>query len=158
MEAYQDFAEVYDELMDNTPYGVWAQRLDELIRKYGVSKPERDAEGILDSERNLVVDMGCGTGTLTEIMYEKGYDMIGVDSSESMLNVAMGKKERSGAQILYLLQDMRDLELYSTVGTIFCVCDSLNYLLEEDELLDVFTVVNKYLFPGGVFIFDFNTV
>lgn len=158
VEAYQDFAEVYDELMDNTPYGVWAQRLDELIRKYGVSKPERDAEGILDSERNLVVDMGCGTGTLTEIMYEKGYDMIGVDSSESMLNVAMGKKERSGAQILYLLQDMRDLELYSTVGTIFCVCDSLNYLLEEDELLDVFTVVNKYLFPGGVFIFDFNTV
>lgn len=158
MEMYQDFAKVYDKFMDNTPYEQWAERLDSLIRQYGVSRPERDAEGILDSERNLVVDLGCGTGTLTELMYRKGYDMIGVDLSEAMLNLAMAKKEESGSEILYLQQDMRRLELYSTVGTVFSLCDSLNYILEEEELSEVFSLVNNYLFPGGLFIFDFNTV
>lgn len=157
MEAYHDFAGVYDELMDNTPYELWGERLDALIGKYGVSAPERDSEDILDSEKNLVVDLGCGTGTLTELMYQKGYDMIGVDVSESMLNIAMEKKEKNGSEILYLLQDMRELELYSTVGTVFSVCDSLNYILEEEEILAVFSLVNNYLFPGGIFIFDFNT-
>ncbi len=156
-EQYGDFADVYDELMDNVPYRQWAERLDVLIRRYGVSKPERDADDLLDSERNLVVDLGCGTGTLTELLYQKGYDMIGVDSSESMLNMAMNKRERCGAEILYLQQDMRELELYSTVGTVYSVCDSLNYILEEEELLEVFTLVNNYLFPGGIFLFDFNT-
>lgn len=154
---YQDFAEVYDELMDDTPYEGWGERLDGLIRKYGISKPELDVEDMLASERNLVVDLGCGTGTLTELMYQKGYDMIGVDVSEPMLNIAMKKKAESGAEILYLLQDMRELELYSTVGTVFSVCDSLNYILEDDELLEVFSLVNNYLYPGGIFIFDFNT-
>ena len=178
MEAYGDFAGVYDEFMDNTPYEEWAERLDDLIKKYGISgkrnegcrreaevatvsdnagSPERQQEELLASERNLVLDLGCGTGTLTELMYNKGYDMIGVDLSESMLNIAMEKREKSGAEILYLLQDMRELELYSTVGSVFSVCDSLNYILEEDELLEVFSLVNNYLYPGGVFIFDFNT-
>jgi SAM-dependent methyltransferase len=156
-EQYSDFASVYDTFMDETPYEKWCGRLDEMIRKYGVSAPERDAENALDSEKNLVVDLGCGTGTLTELMYRKGYDMIGVDSSESMLNIAMQKKEKSGSEILYLLQDMRELELYSTVGTVYSVCDSLNYILEEEELVQVFSLVNNYLFPGGVFLFDFNT-
>ena len=157
MDIYQDFAGVYDRFMDEVPYEQWGERIDGLIRKYGVSKPERNAEGLLESERNLVVDLGCGTGTLTELMYAKGYDMIGVDVSECMLNVAMEKKERSGSEILYLQQDMRDLELYSTVGTVISVCDSVNYILEEEELLDVFSLVENYLYPGGVFIFDFNT-
>lgn len=156
-EIYTDFARVYDELMDNTPYEEWGNRLDELIRKYGVSAPERDAENLLDSEKNLVVDLGCGTGTLAELLYEKGYDMIGVDASESMLNIAMDKKAERGSEILYLQQDMRELELYSTVGTVYSVCDSLNYILEEEELKTVFSLVNNYLFPGGIFIFDFNT-
>ncbi len=158
MNAYGDFAGVYDELMDNVPYEQWADRLDSLIHKYGVSLPERGEEDALAAERNLVVDLGCGTGTLTELMYARGYDMIGVDSSEEMLGIAMEKKAGSGSEILYLLQDMRELELYSTVGTVFSVCDSLNYILEEEELLEVFSLVNNYLFPGGVFIFDFNTV
>lgn len=157
MEMYRDFAAVYDTFMDNTPYELWGERLDGLIRKYGVSRPERDAEDVMDSERNLVVDLGCGTGTLTELMYRKGYDMIGVDRSESMLNAAMEKKDRSGSEILYLQQDMRELDLYSTVGTVFSVCDSLNYILEEEELLTVFSLVENYLFPGGLLIFDFNT-
>lgn len=157
MEAYQDFASVYDEFMDETPYEEWSERIDKLIKKHGVSKPERDAGDLLASEKNLVVDLGCGTGTLTELLYEKGYDMIGVDISEAMLNIAMEKREKSGAQILYLLQDMCELELYSTVGTVVSVCDSINYLLEEGELLETFSLVNNYLYPGGIFIFDFNT-
>ena len=166
MEAYGDFAKVYDEFMDNTPYEEWAERLDSLISQYGISGKRDDViqqsgeskqDLLLESERNLVLDLGCGTGTLTELMYDRGYDMIGVDLSESMLNIAMEKREESGAEILYLLQDMRELELYSTVGCVFSVCDSLNYILEEDELLDVFSLVNNYLFPGGIFIFDFNT-
>ena len=158
-ESYSDFAEVYDEFMDNTPYEEWCGTLESLIEKYGVSKPVRceKPEDALSSERNLVLDLGCGTGTLTELMYQRGYDMIGVDNSPSMLNIAMKKKEKSGSEILYLLQDMRELELYSTVGTVFSVCDSLNYILEKDELTDIFKLVNNYLYPGGLFIFDFNT-
>ena len=125
-EIYTDFARVYDELMDNTPYEMWCNRLDQLIASYGVSRPTRDAEGILDSERNLVVDLGCGTGTLTELLYQKGYDCIGVDNSEEMLGIAMEKKVESGSEILYLHQDMRELDLYSTVGTVISVCDSVN--------------------------------
>ncbi len=157
MSAYQDFAYVYDEFMDATPYGEWCELLVELIEKYGVSKPERNAEDVLDSERNLVLDLGCGTGTLTELLYQKGYDMIGVDNSEAMLDIAMEKRAESGSEILYLLQDMRELELYSTVGTVVSVCDSVNYILEEEELAQVFRLVNNYLYPGGIFIFDFNT-
>ena len=148
---------MYDELMDATPYEEWCERICGLIEQYGVSKPERDAEDALASERNLVLDLGCGTGTLTELLYRKGYDCIGVDNSESMLAVAMEKKAALGSSVLYLLQDMRELELYSTVGTVVSVCDSVNYILEEKELLQVFSLVNNYLFPGGIFIFDFNT-
>lgn len=156
-EQYSDFASVYDRFMDDTPYDWWCDFIAAKIEKYGVSRPERDTEGLLDSERNLVVDLGCGTGTLTELLYGKGYDCIGIDSSEAMLGVAMDKKEKSGSEILYLMQDMRDLELYSTVGTMVSVCDSVNYILEEEELLSVFSLVNNYLYPGGIFIFDFNT-
>ncbi len=158
MEAYSDFAYVYDEFMDNTPYEKWCEYLCESIRKYGVSRPDREAKDILESEKNLVVDLGCGTGTLTQMLYEAGYDMIGVDNSEEMLSVAMEKRDLAGSEILYLLQDMRELELYSTVGTVISVCDSINYILEEEELLEVFKLVNNYLYPGGLFIFDFNTV
>lgn len=105
-----------------------------------------------------MLDLGCGTGTLTELLYQKGYDMIGVDNSEDMLRIAQEKKMVFGDRILYLLQDMRKLELYSTVGTVISVCDSLNYLLEEEELVETFRLVNNYLFPKGIFLFDFNTV
>ncbi len=190
MESYREFAYVYDELMDNTPYELWCERIENLIGKYGVTSPAREETGemqeheeaaaaareasvvngqpdvdqklsdeaLLSTERNLVVDLGCGTGTLTQMMYQKGYDMIGIDNSEEMLSVAMSKREQTGDEILYLLQDMRELELYSTVGTMISVCDSLNYILEEDELLGIFRLVNNYLYPGGIFIFDFNTV
>ena len=175
MEAYTDFASVYDTFMDETPYEEWAEFLHSLIKEYGISKPlehaeqertktreaensEESSEAALYSEKNLVLDLGCGTGTLTELMYRKGYDMIGVDFSQEMLNIALDKKEKSGSNILYLCQDMRELDLYSTIGTVISACDSVNYLLEEDEVIETFRLVNSYLYPGGVFIFDFNTV
>lgn len=154
---YEDFASVYDELMDETPYEQWCENIVGFMERYGVSKPERDAGDVLESERNLVLDLGCGTGTLTELLYQKGYDMIGVDSSDSMLGIAAAKKEETGSDILYLCQDMRELSLYSTVGTVISVCDCVNYILEEEELVQVFSLVNNYLYPGGIFIFDFNT-
>lgn len=170
MEAYTGFAEVYDIFMDETPYGEWADFLSELIEKYGISKPFREKrkkdgretesalEEALETEKNLVVDLGCGTGTLTELLYDRGYDMIGIDYSEEMLQAAMAKKQQSKNGILYLCQDMRELDLYSTVGTVISVCDSINYLLEDEEIEDTFQLVNNYLYPGGLFIFDFNTV
>lgn len=156
-ESYSDFADVYDELMDATPYGEWRDRIIGYIEKYGVSRPERDAQDVLESERNLVLDLGCGTGTLTEMLYAAGYDMVGVDNSDAMLQKAMDKKMETGSEILYLCQDMRGLALYSTVGTVISVCDSINYILEPEELLEVFSLVNNYLYPEGIFIFDFNT-
>lgn len=165
MEAYTDFAQVYDELMDDTPYEEWCEFLIDLFRKYGVDdiskekgKKEGEMDGNLSQERNSVLDLGCGTGTLTELLARKGYDMIGVDNAQEMLQIAMEKRERSGLDILYLLQDMREFELYGTVGAVISVCDSLNYLLEEDDILQTFRLVNNYLYPQGIFIFDFNTV
>ena len=164
MEAYTDFAEVYDTFMGDVPYEEWADFLASLIEAYGVSRPVREPgevqeleeapesgevqaleealesgyiqeleevpeseyiqeleevqeepgvteEDALISERNLVLDLGCGTGTITELLYEKGYDMIGVDSSEEMLQIALDKKFETGSDILYLCQDMRELDL-----------------------------------------------
>ena len=95
---------------------------------------------------------------MTEELASYGYDMIGVDNSEEMLEIAMNKKEKSGHDILYLLQDMRQFELYGTVKAIVSVCDCINYIIEEDELEQIFRLVNNYLDPGGIFIFDLNTV
>ena len=185
MEAYTDFAEVYDELMDDTPYEEWCGFLMEVFRRYGVDDVSKDApergtcaksgkvmpesedctinDGSvtyvnLQQERNTVLDLGCGTGTLTELLARKGFDMIGVDNAEEMLRIAMEKRERLGLDILYLLQDMRELELYGTVGAVVSVCDSLNYLLEEEDIVQTFSRVNDYLYPQGIFVFDFNTV
>lgn len=83
--------------------------------------------------------------------------MIGVDNSEDMLELAMEKRLKSGHDILYLLQNMQEFELYGTVGAIVSVCDSVNYMVEEEELLEVFRLANNYLDPEGIFLFDFNT-
>ena len=103
------------------------------------------------------MDLGCGTGSLTEILATKGYDMIGADGSAEMLEIAMEKKAQSGHDILYLLQDMREFELYGTVRAVVSVCDCVNYITDEKELEQVFRLVNNYLDPEGIFIFDFNT-
>ncbi len=162
MTAYSDFADVYDIFMEDTPYEAWADYIAELIAEYGVSKPyaegtsASDAEA-LDQERNLVVELGCGTGSFTEELAARGYDMVGIDNSWEMLDVAREKQIESGLQILYLEQDMRELDLYCTAGTIVSVCDSINYVTDEQELEKTFRLVNNFLFPGGLFLFDFNT-
>ena len=142
---YEDFALVYDRFMDETPYEEWCQFV------VGRLKQDQITDGIL-------LDLGCGTGSMTELLAKQGYDMIGVDLSDSMLDIAMEKRAQSGHNILYLQQDMREFELYGTVRAVICLCDSLNYLLEEDDLLTTFKLVNNYLDPNGLFIFDFNTV
>lgn len=145
MEAYTSFAYVYDTFMDNVPYGEWARHIREKLCEHGVTD-------------GTVLDLGCGTGTMTERLAGYGYDMIGVDNSEEMLELAMEKKTESGYDILYLLQDMRGFELYGTVRAVVSVCDSVNYITEPDELEEVFRLVNNYLDPKGIFLFDFNTV
>ncbi|MCI9359637.1 MAG: class I SAM-dependent methyltransferase [Hungatella sp.] len=145
MEAYTGFAAVYDRFMDNVPYEEWAGYLWELLKEYGV-------------EDGLVLDLGCGTGNLTEALAGRGYDMIGVDNAEDMLQIAMEKREKSGSDILYLLQDMREFELYGTVAAVVSICDSMNYLTEYEELVHTLSLVNNYLDPEGIFIFDLNTL
>lgn len=142
--VYGSFAQVYDMFMDNIDYPQWEKYLKGLLCTFGV-------------EDGLVLELGCGTGSMTELLAADGYDMIGVDNSEDMLEIAQEKKSASGKDILYLLQDMREFELYGTVRAVVSVCDSMNYILEEEELLEVFRLVNNYLDPGGVFIFDMNT-
>ena len=137
MEAYTSFASVYDTFMDNIPYEEWAEYLSGLLAEYEVTD-------------GIVLDLGCGTGTLTELMAARGFDMIGVDYSEEMLEIAMEKRAESGRDILYLLQDMREFELYGTVRAAISICDSLNYITEEAELEEVFRLVNNYLDPEGV--------
>ena len=144
MDAYTSFAAVYDTFMDNIPYEEWKSYLEELLKEYGV-------------QDGLVLDLGCGTGTMTELLAADGYDMIGVDNSEEMLEIAREKQIKSGHEILYLLQDMREFELYGTVRAVVSVCDCVNYVTEEEDLAEVFRLVNNYLDPDGVFLFDFNT-
>ncbi len=178
MEAYTGFAQVYDIFMDDTPYEEWCGYLTGVLERYresgsagaaGTAVPktgnnyiiETDDDVIknnLQQEHNSILDLGCGTGTLTELLARQGYDMIGIDNAQEMLQIAMDKRDASGLDILYLLQDMREFELYGTVGAVISVCDSVNYLLEEEDIVRTFRLVNNYLFPKGIFIFDFNTV
>ena len=139
--SYESFARVYDELMDNVPYEKWAARILQLLKKQGIGS-------------GLALELGCGTGKMTRLLREAGFDMIGVDSSVDMLQIA---REQSPADCLFLLQDMREFELYGTVAVTVSVCDSVNYILDPEDLRTVFCLVNNYLDPGGLFLFDFNT-
>ncbi len=146
MEAYSAFATIYDMCMDNIPYDSWSEYLCSLLQSYGI------CDGI-------VAELGCGTGEITLRLKEQGYDMIGIDASPDMLEVAREKEyelcEEPG--ILYLLQDMREMELYGTVRAFVSVCDSMNYLLTEEDVLKTLKLVNNYLERDGVFIFDMKT-
>lgn len=142
---YSDFAWIYDECMDNVPYGEWAEFLLKIFSEHGF------LEGI-------VADLGCGTGEMTGRLADAGYDMIGVDSSEEMLEIAREKEyDKEGMPILYLHQDLREMELYGTVGAFVSVCDTMNYLTTKKELTQVFRLVNNYLERDGLFIFDMKS-
>ena len=143
MDAYTGFASVYDQVMEDVPYEHWR----DIIVK------ELKQESIDDG---LILDLGCGTGTMTEMLAAAGYDMIGVDGSEEMLMEA--REKMSDADILYLCQDMRDFELYGTVRAVVSICDTMNYLLTKSDFVQTVRLVNNYLDPGGLFIFDLNTL
>ena len=168
MKEYTGFAEVYDMFMDNVPYDKWAKYLQKLLKENG-------------AKEGIVCELGCGTGKMTRRLRDMGYDMIGIDISREMLQIAMEQEtalKKTGTQnadickveskhaksdkknnyeILYLNQDMREFELYGTVAAVVSICDSMNYITEKEDLLTTFKLVRNYLDPGGVFIFDMNT-
>lgn len=143
MDAYTGFAEVYDQFMMDVPYEQWRDIIINELKKASV-------------EDGLLLDLGCGTGTLTGMLAQAGYDMIGVDGSEEMLMEAREKTDNP--DILYLCQDMRAFELYGTVRAVVSTCDTMNYLLTPEDFIQTVRLVNNYLDPGGLFIFDLNTL
>ena len=143
MDSYGEFAYVYDRLI-NQDYCAIADKIENIFRRNGV-KPE------------LVLDLACGTGSLTIELAKRGYDMIGIDMSEEMLSVAY-EKAVDYPDIRFLCQDMTDFELYGTVDAIVCTLDAVNYITDKRDLKRLFKLVHNYLNPGGLFIFDINTV
>lgn len=140
---YQALSDVYDKLQD-IDYEAFADYYEEVFKKFDI-KPE------------LVLDLACGTGNITLIMAGRGYDMIGVDVSEEMLGIAGDKMRAANLDILFLNQDMTELELYGTVDAAVCTLDGVNYLTEDGELDKLMSLIKNYLNPGGVFIFDINS-
>lgn len=151
-EGYDVIASVYDKLNEEIDYKKWADFIEKVFERYLPEKPE------------LVLDLACGTGRMTAELAMRGYDMIGVDGSAEMLAAAsdrayidFGTENEKRLPILYLLQDMREFELYGTVGAVVCCLDSINYLVGEGDLEKCFAAVHNYLDPDGIFLFDVNS-
>ncbi|MBO5682605.1 MAG: class I SAM-dependent methyltransferase [Clostridia bacterium] len=140
---YDAIASIYDKINKDIDYAAWADFVERAFSKYLDKKPE------------LVLDLACGTGSMTVELAKRGYDMIGVDLSEDMLNEAYMRSVGQG--ILYLCQDMREFELYGTVGAAVCCLDSMNYLTEEGDLERCLSTLHNYLDPDGLLMFDVNT-
>ena len=143
MNAYTGFAGVYDRFMEDVPYEQWRDIIVKELKNALI-------------QDGLLLDLGCGTGTLTRMLADEGYDMIGVARSEEMLMEAREKTD--GTDIHYLCQDMRAFELYGTVRAVVSTCDTMNYLLTRSDFIQTVRLVNNYLDPGGLFIFDLNTL
>lgn len=142
--SYGSFAYVYDTFMDNIPYEDWASYLLQLFAEQGITS-------------GTLAELGCGTATMALLINQAGFSVIGVDCSTDMLTIAADKT--AGCKNISLLsQDMRELELGRTVDGIYCVCDSLNYLLHTRDVLLTFERVKEHLSPGGTFIFDLKTL
>lgn len=141
--SYQGFAYVYDKFMDNIPYKEWSKYLINLFKEYSVK------DGTL-------VELGCGTGTMCQLTEQTGYSVIGIDNSTDMLSIA-AEKLQDKQNITLLHQDMRELELGTEYNGFYCVCDSLNYLLNSSDVLATFQGVKKHLKKDGIFIFDLKT-
>lgn len=141
---YGDFAYIYDELINDVSYAAWADYIEKIFLWLNV-QPE------------LILDLGCGTGSFCIEMSKRGYEMIGVDSSPDMLSCARNKSLSCNADILFLNQDIINFELYGTVDAIVCLMDSVNYITDKRDLRKLFKLVKNYLNPGGVLIFDINS-
>lgn len=143
--SYANFAYIYDKLMYDVDYSKWAYYIENIMKRHNV-------------EASLMLDLGCGTGSFCLEMARRGYDMIGVDISADMLSCARAKAELEGLNILYLHQDMTSFELYGTVDVVLCLMDSINYITKKNDVKKVFKLVHNYLNPGGLFIFDINSI
>lgn len=141
---YNNFAYIYDTLTADINYAKWADYIESIFKKNN-QKP------------SLILELGCGTGSLGIEMTKRGYEMICLDISPDMLNCAMHKANSENLDILFLNQDMTNFELYGTVDVILCLLDSINYLTNPNQLRKMFKLVKNYLNPGGLFIFDVNT-
>lgn len=143
-DGYRAIARVYDRLNAELDYAAWADFAEACFSHFLPQKPQ------------YVLDLACGTGRMTLELAARGYDMIGIDGSADMLSQAY-ERGAMGAGILLLHQDMREFELYGTVGAAVCCLDSLNYLLSKEDLLSCLRCVHTYLDPDGLFFFDVNT-
>lgn len=144
--SYEVFSEFYDSLMDNAEYDRRADYYEDILKSAG------RAGGIL-------LDLGCGTGNMSFRMADKGFDVIGTDSSVEMLSIAREKMYENGkTDILFLNQPMEDLDLYGTVDNAICVLDCINHLDGVKNIKDAFARVSLFMVPGGVFAFDVNTI
>lgn len=145
MSAYKELAPFYDRLTEDVDHGAFLRFYEEIFARYGM-KPRQ------------VLDLGCGTGTLTFLMAEQGYDMIGVDASEDMLAEAAMKAYSMEPDVrpLFLLQRMEELDLYGTVEAAVSCLDGFNYV-PKDDLQEVFRRLRLFIEPGGILIFDVNT-
>ena len=143
--SYGIFSEFYDALTANVSYDTVAQVLGSLLTRYGKG-------------RGLLLDLACGTGSVSVRLAEKGYEVIGVDLSPEMLSEAQNKAYSAGQNILFLCQDMTALDLYGTVDAAVCTLDGLCHLPDEDSLSATLQKVSLFMNPGGVFLFDVNSV
>lgn len=146
MSGYSAFARFYDKLTANIDYRKRGEYFNEIIKKFKTTK------------ENILLDLACGTGSISEVMADLGYDVVGVDNSEEMLGIAMEKKFDSGSGVQYLCQDMCRLDMFGTVDVTVCALDSINHLPSIDDVRRVFEGVAFFSELGGLFIFDVNTL
>lgn len=144
MASYGDFAYYYDMLTENVDYDKRCEYICGLLAENGVS------EGIL-------LDLACGTGTLSLMFAEKGYDVVGVDGSEEMLTQAQEKKIETGADVIFLCQRMEEIDLFGTVNAAVSTLDSINHVTDEDTVKEIFRRVSLFMEDKGIFVFDVNT-
>ena len=146
-DIYRILAPYYDEWNAEIDYGRWADAIVEIFN--------REFPGKVES----VLDLGCGTGSMTIALAERGYDMIGLDRSSEMLSVARERAFEAGCgeSSLWLGQDMTSFELYGTVEAVVSCLDSINHLTDRKALLSCLSLVRNYLVPNGLFIFDLNS-
>ena len=144
MNGYGAFAAFYDALTDDVDYAAWADYLLAAFSRHG-------------GGADTVLDLACGSGSLSLELARRGCEVIGVDSSADMLAVAREKAAEEGADVLFLCQDMRALDLYGTVDGAVCMLDSLSHILHTDDLREIFRRLGLFVAPDGLLIFDVNT-